>query len=85
MTEKFLKENNLKLLIRSHQVRMEGYQIEPGGRAITVFSAPNYCDRQGNKSEIIRFKGGEMKPNFIKFEASPHPDISILKYLQPFV
>ena len=85
VTEKFLKENNLKLLVRSHQVRMEGYQIEPGGKVITVFSAPNYCDRQGNKGAIIRFQGGEMKPNFIKFEASPHPDISIMKYLQPFV
>ena len=85
VTEKFLKENNLKLLVRSHQVRMEGYQIEQGGKVITVFSAPNYCDRQGNKGAIIRFKGGEMKPNFIKFEASPHPDISILKYLQPSI
>ena len=85
VTEKFLKENNLKLLVRSHQVRMEGYQIEPGGKVITVFSAPNYCDRQGNKGAIIRFKGGEMKPNFIKFEASPHPNISILKYLQPSI
>ena len=85
VTEKFLKENNLKLLVRSHQVRMEGYQIEQGGKVITVFSAPNYCDRQGNKGAIIRFKGAEMNPNFIKFEASPHPDISILKYLQPSI
>ncbi len=28
VTEKFLKENNLKLLIRSHEARDEGYSIE---------------------------------------------------------
>ena len=75
VTEKFLKENNLSLLIRSHEVRMEGYQIEPGGQVITVFSAPNYCDSAGNKGGLIKFHGGYMnQPIFIQFEASPHPD-----------
>ena len=85
IAEKFLNENNLKLLVRSHQVKMEGYEIEPGGKVITLFSAPNYCDMQGNKGAIIKFKGGEMKPNFIKFEASPHPNIPVQKYLSPFL
>ena len=73
ITEKFLKENNLELLIRSHEVRMEGYQIEHGGKVITVFSSPNYCDQMGNKGAIIKFKGGNINPIFIQFEASPHP------------
>ena len=81
VTEKFLKENNLKLLIRPHEVRMEGYEIEHGGKLITVFSAPNYCVRSGNKGALIKFKGGDMNPDFIKFNASPHPDISIYKYI----
>ena len=52
---------------------MEGYSIEQGNKVITVFSAPNYCDVRGNKGAIIIFKGGDMIPNFIQFEASPHP------------
>ena len=78
VTKKFLKENNLKLLIRSHEVRDEGYSIEHGGKHITVFSAPNYCDSVGNKGAIVKFDRGDMEhPYFIKFNASPHPIIPI--------
>ena len=74
VTEKFLKDNNLELLVRSHEVKMEGYEIQHGGKTITIFSAPNYCDTRGNKGAIIKVLGGEMKPNFIQYDASPHPD-----------
>ena len=73
ITEKFLSYNNLEILIRSHEVKMEGYEIQHGGKTITIFSAPNYCDKRGNKGAIIKVLGGEMKPNFIKYDASPHP------------
>ena len=74
ITEKFLRENNLKLLIRSHEVRNEGYSIEVGGQTITVFSAPNYCDTVGNKGALIKYINGDLNnPYFIKFDASPHP------------
>ena len=74
VTEKFLNDNNLELLIRSHETKMEGYEIQHGGKLITLFSAPNYCDSMGNKGAIIKFRGGEMKPNIIQFDASFHPD-----------
>ena len=67
VAERFLKENNLKLLVRSHEVKMDGYEVEPGNQVITIFSAPNYCDQMGNKGAIIRFKGGEMVPKYIQF------------------
>ena len=83
---KFLEENNLKLLIRSHEVKMEGYEIEPEGKVITLFSAPNYCDQMGNKGAIIILKGGEeLKYEFKKFESSPHPDIPIRRYMMPYM
>lgn len=44
VAEKFLKENNLELLVRSHEMKEEGYEVEPNGKVITIFSAPNYCD-----------------------------------------
>lgn len=36
---------SLELVVRSHEVKDEGYQIEHDGKLITVFSAPNYCDQ----------------------------------------
>jgi len=33
---------SLDLLIRSHEVKENGYVIEHNGKCITVFSAPNY-------------------------------------------
>ena len=73
ITEKFLNDNNLELLIRSHEVKMEGYEIQHSGKTITIFSAPNYNDMTGNKGAIIKIIGEEMELNFTKFDAVPHP------------
>ncbi len=69
VAEKFLDNNGLDLLIRSHEVKDEGYDLQKGGRVITVFSAPNYCDQMNNKGAFIRMKGGEMKPNYTSYSA----------------
>ncbi|RKP10803.1 Metallo-dependent phosphatase-like protein [Thamnocephalis sphaerospora] len=53
VTEKFLELNNLDMLIRSHEVKDNGYVIEHNGKCVTVFSAPNYCDQMGNKGAYI--------------------------------
>ncbi len=81
-TRAFLDKNNLQLVIRSHEVRDEGYELEHGGKCITVFSAPNYCDQMGNKGAMIRFEDAEnmIKPQFIKFEAVPHPNVPPMRY-----
>lgn len=42
VTEKFLRLNKLDYVIRSHEVKQEGYEVAHGGKCITVFSAPNY-------------------------------------------
>jgi diadenosine tetraphosphatase ApaH/serine/threonine PP2A family protein phosphatase len=43
VTKRFLDDNGLDLLVRSHEVKDEGYLQEHDGKLITVFSAPNYC------------------------------------------
>lgn len=43
VTKRFLEKNDLDLVIRSHEVRDNGYEVEHDGQLITVFSAPNYC------------------------------------------
>jgi len=79
ITKKFLDDNGLELLVRSHEVKDEGYLQEHDGKLITVFSAPNYCDQMGNKGALIRFRN-DCKPEFVQFEAVPHPDIKPMAY-----
>ena len=47
VTARFLADNGLEYLIRSHEVKDDGYVVEHGGKCVTVFSAPNYCDMMG--------------------------------------
>nr|CAD7407836.1 unnamed protein product [Timema poppensis] len=42
VTEKFVELNKLDYIIRSHEVKNEGYEKAHTGHCITVFSAPNY-------------------------------------------
>ena len=81
ITMKFCELNQLKCIIRSHEVKQEGFEIDHDGRCnldylkcigITIFSAPNYCDSVGNKGAVIHITP-DLEMEFIKFEAAPHP------------
>ncbi|KAK1256916.1 Serine/threonine-protein phosphatase 5 [Acorus gramineus] len=85
VTKRFLLENNLDLVVRSHEVKDDGYEIEHDGKLITVFSAPNYCDQMGNKGAFIRFKAPELKPNITSFTAVPHPNVKPMAYASNFL
>jgi len=79
ITKKFTELNNLKAVIRSHEVRMDGYEIEHDGKLITIFSAPNYCDSTGNKGAVINVtKDSELE--FKQFEAVEHPPMKPMAY-----
>jgi serine/threonine-protein phosphatase 5 len=84
ITKRFLEDNGLDLLVRSHEVRDEGYLVEHDGKLITVFSAPNYCDQMGNKGAFIRFTGGPgdtvAKTDFTSYSAVPHPAVPPMAY-----
>lgn len=60
ITAKFLKHNHFNMVIRSHEVKQGGYELQHGGRTLTVFSAPNYCGNYGNKGAVVRFNGDAM-------------------------
>jgi len=79
VTERFLQTNGLSLIVRSHEVKDEGYAEEHGGKVITIFSAPNYCDQVGNKGAFIRFEH-DMKPKFTTYSAVPHPPMRPMFY-----
>lgn len=42
VTKAFLAKNKLDYIIRSHEVKADGYEVAHDGKCITVFSAPNY-------------------------------------------
>ena len=79
VTKRFCEKNGLEAVIRSHEVRMEGYEVEHDGRCITVFSAPRYCDSTENKGAYINIES-DLKLQFNKFDAVPHPDIKPMAY-----
>jgi serine/threonine-protein phosphatase 5 len=79
ITKRFCENNGLEAIIRSHEVRMDGYEVEHDGRCITVFSAPNYCDSTHNKGAFIKI-GPEYKLNFTQFDAVPHPNVKPMAY-----
>ncbi|CUG88499.1 serine-threonine protein phosphatase, putative [Bodo saltans] len=84
VTEAFLARNNLKLVVRSHEVKDNGYVVEHDGKCITIFSAPNYCDSIGNKGAFIRFRGADMEPKFTTFEHVQHPGKKAMYYSSAF-
>ncbi|WIA19890.1 hypothetical protein OEZ85_005790 [Tetradesmus obliquus] len=85
ITQQFLKDNGLELVVRSHEVKEEGYEVAHNGLLVTVFSAPNYCDQMGNKGAFVKFNGSDMVPHFTTFEAVPHPDVKPMAYASSFL
>lgn len=85
MTAAFLEANGLELLVRSHEVKEEGYEVIHNGQLVTVFSAPNYCDQMGNKGAFVRFNGDDMVPHFTTFEAVPHPNVKPMAFASSFM
>lgn len=53
ITQKFLNDNNLDLLIRSHEFVENGYRTNHDGKVVTVFSAPDYEGNRGPGSYLI--------------------------------
>ena len=53
ITRKFLTKNNLKLIIRSHEMVDEGFEWSQNKQCLTVFSAPYYAGHFKNKGGIV--------------------------------
>ncbi|CAA7261672.1 unnamed protein product [Cyclocybe aegerita] len=81
VTQRWCTLNGVTGIIRSHEVRQNGYEIEHDGLCTTVFSAPNYVDQSGNKGAFIRIDATG-KRVYTQFEASPHPPMKPMAYVQ---
>ncbi|XP_018393519.1 PREDICTED: serine/threonine-protein phosphatase 5 [Cyphomyrmex costatus] len=80
VTQNFLSINSLDYIVRSHEVKNDGYEVGHDGKCITVFSAPNYCDTMGNRGAFITLNGSDMKPYFTSYDAMPHPNVRPMAY-----
>ncbi len=49
----FLRENGFSTMIRSHEVKMDGFEVSLANRCLTVFSASNYQGYHMNKGAVV--------------------------------
>eukprot|EP00656_Telonema_subtile_P053748 TRINITY_DN7854_c0_g1_i1.p1 TRINITY_DN7854_c0_g1~~TRINITY_DN7854_c0_g1_i1.p1 ORF type:complete len:415 (+),score=105.94 TRINITY_DN7854_c0_g1_i1:40-1284(+) len=56
ITDHFIANNNLDMIIRAHQMCADGYKMQHKGKVLTVFSSPNYCGRCGNRAAIVKVR-----------------------------
>ncbi|THH28526.1 hypothetical protein EUX98_g5653 [Antrodiella citrinella] len=80
VTKRWCTENGVTGVIRSHEVRQDGYAIEHDGLCTTVFSAPNYVDQAGNKGAFIRIDAAGTQ-SYTQFDAKPHPPMKPMAYV----
>lgn len=78
VVNKFNYENKMEMVVRSHQLVMEGYKLIFGDKLSTVWSAPNYCYRCGNIASILEIDSSLNKTYKI-FEASEREDRNLNK------
>ncbi|XP_027390214.1 serine/threonine-protein phosphatase with EF-hands 1 isoform X3 [Bos indicus x Bos taurus] len=67
ITSKILNKYQLKMLVRSHECKPEGYEICHDGKVITVFSASNYYEEGSNRGAYIRMSSGTT-PRFFQYQ-----------------
>lgn len=56
--KQFLMFNNLEMIIRSHQLAIEGYKWDFGTLCLTVWSAPDYMGKCSNPASILVIERG---------------------------
>ncbi|XP_039103294.1 serine/threonine-protein phosphatase with EF-hands 1 isoform X1 [Hyaena hyaena] len=69
ITSKVLNRFQLKMLIRSHECKPEGYEICHDGKVVTVFSASNYYEEGSNRGAYIKLSS-DTNPRFYQYQVT---------------
>jgi diadenosine tetraphosphatase ApaH/serine/threonine PP2A family protein phosphatase len=73
--EEFCRNNTIELITRSHQLAMEGFKWFFDKKLVTVWSAPNYMYRSGNKATVLNYNPEQPEPyTLILFDPRPASD-----------
>ncbi|KAI8052204.1 Metallo-dependent phosphatase-like protein [Syncephalis plumigaleata] len=78
VVEVFLHMNNMSHILRAHQLCMEGYTVLFNNQLSTVWSAPNYCYRCGNKASILEVSPS-LERYFNVFDAAPDEERELVR------
>lgn len=70
VVDRFLHENNMQMILRAHQLVMEGYQLIFNDKFATVWSAPNYCYRFENQACVLELDEN-LNKHFNMFSDAP--------------
>lgn len=71
VSARFLAQNNLRLIIRSHECMQKGFEMHHGDTLITVFSASNYCGTVNNEGSFIIFER-DLIPRIVRGTQQTH-------------
>lgn len=87
VTSQFCDVNDLQVVIRSHEVKSNGFLYDHP-TLLSVFSAPNYLDTGGNKGAFLTLTpdgpNGHLKIVPTSYTAVPHPDLPAM-YHQEYI
>ena len=76
--KEFLDTNGLSMVVRSHEVKDEGYLVEHGGCWSPCSRRRTTAIRWGTRGRSSSSAG--MKPEYTKFDAVEHPPIRPMAY-----
>lgn len=69
ITSKILNKYQLKMIVRSHECKPEGYEVCHDGKVITVFSASNYYEEGSNRGAYVKLDFG-LVPRFFQYQVT---------------